>query len=128
MAGPHRKNAAEKVMAAAAKALGKAQSGMKEWKVALPSGFDSWTRLEAIALQAAMQVDLSPGPRQSLKTKPGSVHYHLTCPGQTGTLELTIWPERQLIWLSVHANRAADWTDGAADALSAALARSIQNG
>ena len=44
---------------------------------------------------------------------------------ERGTLEVTLWPARRRLWMSVHANRGAEWVEGAlrhlADALPGAL-------
>lgn len=46
----------------------------------------------------------------SLKTLPGSVHWHIRRPNSSGTLEAT-WLASGEAWLSYHANRHAPWID-----------------
>jgi hypothetical protein len=45
----------------------------------------------------------------TLKSYPGSLHWHMQSPGGTGTIEATYWPERSALWASVHANREGNW-------------------
>jgi hypothetical protein len=47
--------------------------------------------------------------RRSLRTYPGSQHWHVHKPGERGTLEITLWPEGKRVWFSVHDGRRADW-------------------
>jgi|GEM_PF-2470582 len=47
--------------------------------------------------------------RGSLEKYPESTHWHVTSPGQKGTLEATWWPTNQRLWLEIRANRRADW-------------------
>jgi hypothetical protein len=61
-----------------------------------------------------------------LASCPGSVHWHLKRGRETGTIEATLWPARQRLWLSVHTNRAAGWTQAAMEELHAALTARLQ--
>lgn len=49
----------------------------------------------------------------SLKTLPGSEHWHIIKPGTSGTLELTWFPKAQRFWVKVASNREASWIDEA---------------
>ncbi|HXI85085.1 MAG TPA: hypothetical protein VNL17_13445 [Verrucomicrobiae bacterium] len=57
--------------------------------------------LAAVGLQAS--------PRETLKKFPGCIHWHAKIPGQSGTLELTLWPQQHRAWISIQDGRAADW-------------------
>jgi len=60
----------------------------------------------------------------SLKSVPGSRHWHLKKPPSSGTLEFTFWPEKELFWVSYHSNRTGDgWVSLAAEAMADELAR-----
>jgi hypothetical protein len=61
---------------------------------------------------------LKPSNPTPLKTYPGSLHWHLTKPGQAGTLELTWWPKGQRLWAKVASNREAPWIDQALQELA----------
>ena len=66
---------------------------------------------------AAERLSLS----QRMTAAAGKRHWHIYCPGQTGTLELTWWPARQRLWLKVASNREGVWIDETIARLSTAL-------
>lgn len=45
-----------------------------------------------------------------LKTFPKRKHWHLRCPGQSGTMEITWCPDSKRFWGEVRGNRAGKWT------------------
>ncbi|HEY3781280.1 MAG TPA: hypothetical protein VGL56_09370 [Fimbriimonadaceae bacterium] len=47
----------------------------------------------------------------------GCIHWHLRKPGQKGTLEITWWPEKDKVWVSLRENRMGDWIDEAVEFL-----------
>ncbi len=47
----------------------------------------------------------------SLKTYPGSTHWHCKRGRETGTLEITYWPTKRRAWFKVQNGRRADWID-----------------
>ena len=47
--------------------------------------------------------------RGTLRVYPGSIHLHLEKQREPGTLEITLWPAREKLWLSVQAGRRAGW-------------------
>jgi hypothetical protein len=49
--------------------------------------------------------------RGTLKSIPGSIHWHFKLPSGSGTLEATWDPKGKRIWLAVHENREADWIE-----------------
>lgn len=61
------------------------------------------------------------GTEGTLKSYPGSMHFHLRKPKERGTLELTWWPAKRRFWVSVHANRRAPWQEAVIEHLSTAL-------
>ncbi len=63
--------------------------------------------------EAAAAAGLTIGRRGTLKTVPQSLHWHLTKPGHSGTLESMYDPTLQSGWLSYHSNRVAGWIDPA---------------
>lgn len=80
---------------------------MREIELLPPEDPITW--VEAMATRAG----LTKGLRRTLKTYPGSVHWHLTKPGERGVLEVTWWPASRRLWLKVHPMREADWIDEA---------------
>jgi hypothetical protein len=45
----------------------------------------------------------------TLRTYPGSEHWHFQKPGERGTLEVTLWPRGNRVWFSVQSGRNAAW-------------------
>jgi hypothetical protein len=45
----------------------------------------------------------------------GSTHWHFTRPERPGTLEVTLWPREERLWVHYHSNRTGDgWVAGCA--------------
>ena len=59
--------------------------------------------------------------RGTLKTRPGSIHWHLKFARDLGTLELTYWPAEQRLWFKIHPRRRADWMEDVVQRLSRAI-------
>jgi hypothetical protein len=60
----------------------------------------------------------------SLRSYPGSRHWHLKKPRTAGTLEITLWPRKELFWVAYHSNRVGDgWVEEAAERMADELAR-----
>jgi len=84
---------------------------VERWKFAdVSPGFD--VRLEQVARDLGLR-----SQRFALKSLPTNVHWHFVMEGATGTLEATWLIDSQQAWLSVRANRHADWVDLAAGTL-----------
>ena len=49
--------------------------------------------------------------KKSLRSYPGSKHWHFNREGERGTLEVTFWEQERRLWLSVHSNRTGAWTE-----------------
>lgn len=62
---------------------------------------------------AVMAHNLTIKSRGTLNSISGSVHWHITNAGQSGTLEATFDRNRFRLWLCYHDNRHADWIDEA---------------
>jgi len=60
---------------------------------------------------------LNLSPRMQLATYPGCSHWHLSKPGDRGTLEVTWWPKGRRFWLKVAGNREGGWVEEACDKL-----------
>lgn len=65
---------------------------------------------EALGLTISMETSLS--------SYPGSVHWHIKKGKEKGTLELTTWPGRRLLWAKIQAGRRAEWIDSTLHELS----------
>ena len=68
---------------------------------------------EAVAPDAVRDAAAEIGGRitleGTLRSYVGSLHWHVQAPQETGTLEVTWWPTRQQLWVSLHANRSGTW-------------------
>ncbi len=65
--------------------------------------FESWLR--KLVARFGLRITLD----SSLKTYPGSRHWHLKKGNERGTLEVTYLPGEKRAWLSIHENRNAPW-------------------
>ena len=63
------------------------------------------TAIEEAAVHYGLQIRI----RGTLRTYPGSHHWHLHKPGERGTLEVTLWPAGKRVWFKVQAGRRAEW-------------------
>jgi hypothetical protein len=54
--------------------------------------------------------------RRQLAGRAGSNHWHMSIPGQAGTLELNEWQGR--VWVKVHPLREGAWASGVAGELA----------
>ena len=89
-------------------------------EIAVPAGHDPAALIARIE-RAATAAGLDIGERMTLRTCPGSIHWHLRRPGVKGVLELTYWPSHGRLWFAVHINRQADWIAPAIERLRASL-------
>jgi len=68
---------------------------------------------------------LSEGMKTTLRSYPGSIHWHFTKEGERGTIEVTLWKKEKRLWINVHDNRASPWTSKEAGRLKSALEGAI---
>ena len=61
--------------------------------------------IDATLAAVGLEVSL----RGTLKQFPGCTHWHARSAGQSGTLELTLWPQQHRAWITIQSGRAADW-------------------
>ena len=61
--------------------------------------------IDATLAAVGLQVSL----RGTLKKFPGCLHWHAKTAGQSGTLELTLWPQQHRAWISIQGGRTAAW-------------------
>ena len=89
-------------------------------ELAISTSHDSDALIAQIE-RAATAEGLDIGKRLTLRTFPGSIHWHLRRPNTKGVLELTYWPSQGRLWFAVHANRRAEWIAPAIERLRASL-------
>jgi hypothetical protein len=61
--------------------------------------------------------------RASLQKFPGSVHWHVKNGRESGTLEITFWPQERRAWFTIHDGRQAEWIEKGVKALAATIRR-----
>ena len=93
-------------------------------EVKLTPGADL-ARVESLVEATCRSRGLSTSMKTSLRSFPGSVHWHLKKGAERGTVEVTFWRKGMRLWVSVHENRAGAWTDSEARELKAAFERGV---
>ena len=83
------------------------------------------TRLTPALVAAGVPHGLHIALSTELKTYPGSRHWHLRRADLPGVLEVTYWPKRNRLWVSVRANRDGGWARQACPLFARALAAQI---
>jgi hypothetical protein len=58
-----------------------------------------------------IEFDLNVTMRGTLKSYPGSTHWHIKRDRARGTLEITWWPQRRRLWIKIQSGRTAPWID-----------------
>ena len=97
---------------------------MTQLCVHIPPQFPA-ERVAAVVDAAVQQMSLDIVSRGTLKTYPGSVHWHTKRDTESGTLEITWWPQRRRLWLKVQRGRTAKWIDEAMPQLKAQLEQAL---
>ncbi len=72
--------------------------------------------------QAVAEFGLFIASEGTLRSYPGSTHWHLRKPGVSGTLEVTWHPTANRLWVAYHDNRIGDgWVKVAAEEMTKSL-------
>lgn len=61
--------------------------------------------------RAIMKSGLMITLRDSLKAFPGCIHWHIKYGRESGTLDITFWPQERRVWFSIQSGRAGTWID-----------------
>jgi hypothetical protein len=83
---------------------------------------------ESLIETCCRDAGLIQGLKGTLIQYPGCIHWHWKRHGEPGTLEVTLWPRENRLWLSLHANRFGAWTEAAAPALRETLRARLARG
>lgn len=86
---------------------------MKEYPVTIRSKLNVPSRFR----EAVVACELELATNSTLKTLPGSHHWHVRRAGETGTLEATWLPAEGRFWFAVHENRNGAWIEPAVEQL-----------
>jgi hypothetical protein len=81
---------------------------MRHFEIELPPD-KSIEEVAAAIDRAIVDAGLSVTLRGSLKKFPGCTHWHAKLGRQTGTLEITLWPQERRAWFTVQSGRTAFW-------------------
>ncbi len=84
---------------------------MENIEIELRVGIDL-TEVERAIDTALTQAGLEIALRGSLRKFPGCTHWHARQPGESGTLEVTLWPQERRAWFTVQSGRRAVWIPG----------------
>jgi hypothetical protein len=68
-------------------------------------------KIISVVDRAIVDLGLTAAMRGSLKSYPGSTHWHLKRGIARGTLEITWWPEERRLWIKIQSGRKAPWID-----------------
>jgi hypothetical protein len=98
---------------------------MKEIELFLPESVDLTEITQAVeSATAAEQLFIS--MTGTLRSHPGSVHWHIKRRGSAGTLELTFDPNKRRLWFKIQSRRDASWIEPSMQKLRAHLERSLR--
>ena len=98
---------------------------MLEYEVQLPERVvpsEAVVAIEAACVDAGLRCAL----KGSLRSYPGSDHWHYKRDREPGTLEVTLWPARRRLWLSVQAGRRAEWIEPLIEPLRQEIERRLR--
>ncbi len=82
---------------------------MNTAEVKLPSAADLRS-VEGLVQKTCTARGLEMAMKTSLKSYPGSAHWHFRKGNQPGTIEIIFWKDGRRLWIAVHSNRAGSWT------------------
>jgi hypothetical protein len=95
---------------------------MREIDIAMRKGALDQEIVKAIDL-VCREAGLTQMSKGSLRKYPGCVHWHYKLGDQTGTLEITFWPEGRRAWFALRPNRFGAWMDALVPQLKADIER-----
>ncbi len=70
-----------------------------------------WDGMEGQVERAAEALGLTVTMKGTLKSYPGSIHWHFKRGGAKGVLEITVWPKQSRAWIAVQDGRKAEWIE-----------------
>ncbi len=94
-------------------------------EILLPT-FTPDDKIEQAIDRAILETGLIVTLRASLKKFPGCVHWHLKNGPESGTLEITHWPQEHRAWFTVQSGRTAKWIDKKIELLENSIQRHLR--
>lgn len=83
---------------------------MRDFPIELRPGA-SLSNVEAQVEHCCSELGLIRALKDTLAKYPGCIHWHYKKKGVSGTLEVTLWPSKRQLWLTVQEGRRADWIE-----------------
>ena len=83
---------------------------MEETEFAIPAAADlsgAAATIEAVCAECGLAIAM----KSTLRSFPGSIHWHYKNGRGKGTLELTLLAVERRIWATVHTNRGGPWIE-----------------
>ncbi|HEX4142160.1 MAG TPA: hypothetical protein VHY91_01310 [Pirellulales bacterium] len=99
---------------------------VRDVEIRLPPDADC-CEIGRIIDQAIAQAGLTVTLRDELKRFPGCIHWHAKNGRQSGTLEITLWPQQHRAWFTIQDGRAADWIDAKMTLLQEAIGQGLDD-
>jgi hypothetical protein len=100
---------------------------MLDFPIAIHDSMD-FRRAGSAVEKCCRRLGLVQGMKTTLAKHPGSTHWHYKQAKQSGTLEITIWPSKRRVWMTVQDGRKADWIREILPILTEELERALQPG
>ena len=94
-------------------------------RVKLPPHADL-ARVKGLVESTCRSRGLSGHVKTSLKSYPGSVHWHFKKGDERGVIEVTFWEGQRRLWINVHSNRTGPWTTDEVRGLKADLEKRLR--
>ena len=83
---------------------------MRNVEISLPVDIRD-EQVEQAVDQAIANAGLIVTLRDTLKAFAGCIHWHVKNGRESGTLEITFWPQERRAWFSVQSGRTAPWIE-----------------
>ena len=84
-------------------------------------------KLALVIDDAIAEAGLSTTLRDTLGKFPGCIHWHAKNGRQSGTLEITLWPEKHRAWFTIQSGRTAPWIDAKLALVQEAIRRRLSS-
>jgi len=97
---------------------------MEQIEFSVPAGCDLG-KAGALIERICARHGLEAAMKGTLRSFPGSIHWHYKKPRQKGTLELTFLRTERRIWASIHTNRKAPWIEETLARVRAAIEQAL---
>jgi hypothetical protein len=99
---------------------------MREIEIRLVSASNRKT--ERIIDHAIADSGLNVTLRATLRKFPGCIHWHVKRGKESGTLEITFWPQERRAWFTIQDSRTAEWIEEGMGLIMTALQRQTDAG